>query len=73
MNCPIHNLTVNELIKEMNRPVEETAPQAAEEQISDDGSALDEFEDASDTVMEDMFFNDPAPSRPQPLSLTFLA
>lgn len=57
-------------MKEVNRPPEEIPPASANnsEPVSDDGSTADEYEDASDVVMEDMFLRDLTPTRPQPLS-----
>lgn len=65
-----HSLSVSELVKEVNRPPEDTPQTGANnsEPVSDDGSTADEYEDASDVVMEDMFLGELTPSRPQPLS-----
>lgn len=65
-----HNLTVSEMVKEVNRPPEgiPTSGGSHSEPVSDDGSTADEYEDASDVVMEDMFLRELTPSRPQPLS-----
>lgn len=66
----MHNLTVSELVKEVNRLPEEIPVSGGSnsEPVSDDGSTADEYEDASDVVMEDMFLRELTPSRPQPLS-----
>lgn len=66
----VHDLTVSELVKEVNRPPEEVLASGSNnsEPVSDDGSTADEYEDASDVVMEDMFLRELTPSRPQPLS-----
>lgn len=81
ISYPTHNLTVR--AKELPRPSEEstrsTTPTAGTshqgmssseiaELISDDDSTGDEYEDASDAVMEDMFMTETS-SRPQPLSI----
>jgi hypothetical protein len=66
----VHDLTVKELVKEVNRPPEVVPIPGGSnsEPLSDDGSTADEYEDASDVVMEDMFLRELTPSRPQPLS-----
>lgn len=66
----VHDLTVKELVREVNRPPEVVpiAGGSNSEPVSDDGSTADEYEDASDVVMEDMFLRELTPSRPQPLS-----
>jgi hypothetical protein len=66
----VHDLTVKELVKEVNRPPEVVAIPGSSnsEPVSDDGSTADEYEDASDVVMEEMFLRELTPSRPQPLS-----
>lgn len=66
----MHELTVKELVKEINRPPEVVPLPGGSnsEPVSDDGSTADEYEDATDVVMEDMFLREPTPSRPQPLS-----
>lgn len=65
----MHDLTVKELVKEINRPPEVVPVPGGSnsEPVSDDGSTADEYEDASDVVMEDEF-RELIPSRPQPLS-----
>lgn len=73
INYPAHDLTVR--VKEINRPPEEPLAASATagtsrhdshsnivELLSDDDNTGDEYEDASDIVMEDVF------TRPQPLS-----
>uniref|UniRef100_A0A0P5N633 FAS-associated factor n=1 Tax=Daphnia magna TaxID=35525 RepID=A0A0P5N633_9CRUS len=64
----MHDLTVKELVKEINRPPEVVPVPGGSnsEPVSDDGSTADEYEDASDVVMEDEF-RELIPSRPQPL------
>nr|CAH0098300.1 unnamed protein product [Daphnia galeata] len=65
----VHDLVVKELIKEVNQPPEVVPIPGGSnsEPVSDDGSTADEYEDASDVVMEDMFLRELTPSRPQPL------
>ena len=66
----VHDLVVKELVKEVNQPPEVVPIPGGSnsEPVSDDGSTADEYEDASDVVMEDMFLRELTPSRPQPLS-----
>ena len=71
LNFPNPKLTVSERVGEGSRssaPAALVDDHAVQEILSDDGSTADEFEDASDVVMEDMFVHDLVPSRPQPLS-----
>lgn len=65
----MHELTVKELVKEINRPPEVVPLPGGSnsEPVFDDGSTADEYEDATDVVMEDMFLREPTPSRLQPL------
>lgn len=64
----MHNLTVSELVKEVNRPPEEAPASGGSnsEPVSDEGSTVDDYEDAASDV--DMFLREMTPSRPQPLS-----
>ena len=66
----VHDLVVKELVKEVNQPPEVVPIPGGSnsEPVSDDESTADEYEDASDVVMEDMFLRELTPSRPQPLS-----
>ena len=70
INYPTHKLTVRSTKETNNRPPpnEFSAGPSVQVVSDDDGdSTADEYEDASDVVMEDMFMAEDIPSRPQPL------
>ena len=72
MNTPVHNLTVSELVKDSSRSGAVAEARVSSESLSDDESTADEFEDASDVVMDDMFsdtIRGSTPQRSRPLSM----
>lgn len=71
MNTPVHNLTVSERVKDSSRSGAAADARMSSESVSDDESTADEFEDASDVVMDDMFpdtIRGSTPQRSRPLS-----
>jgi len=70
LNTPVHNLTVSERVKDLSKSGAATEARVSSESVSDDESTADEFEDASDVVMDDLF-PDPirgiTPPRSRPL------
>jgi len=72
LNTPVHNLTVSERVKDLSKSGAATEARVSSESVSDDESTADEFEDASDVVMDDLF-PDPirgtTPPRSRPLSI----